>query len=185
MGKTALIVVDAQNDYQPDGILGFPGSDSIIEPLVEFGTLAADVVIASRNQRPSNHESFASESHGGHWPANCIKGTKGAALVPDIAAIADYVVTKGLRKDQGGYTAFEAGTLRPLKSLEDILADEKVTHIAVGGYWLEWCVAQTAFDANALGYPTAVELTATQSLATRPGQEDQIRRLQKAGIVCV
>jgi nicotinamidase/pyrazinamidase len=192
MARTALIIVDAQNDYLPGGSLGFPGSDEIIKPLVEFANLAADVVIASRNLYPPDHESFNlkrkpgdpifTPSMEGSWPVNCVKGTKGASVVPEIAHIAEYVVTKGMKRDQWGFSAFEAGTLRPLKSLEDILHDEKVTHVAVGGYWLEWCVAQTAFDANALGYDTAVEMDLSMSLGGPFRASDQAAKLEKAGV---
>ena len=173
--------------------MGFPGSGDIIAPLVEFANLAADVVIVSRNLHPADHASFNKDRQagdpihcpgptGGSWPVNCVKGTKGASVVPELAHIAEYVVTKGLKRDDGGYSAFEAGTLRPLKSLEDILHDEKITHVAVGGYWLEWCVAQTAFDANALGYDTAVEIDLSMPLNGAFKASDQAARLERAGV---
>lgn len=162
MPRTALIAVDVQNDYQPGGALGFADSDNIIEPLIEYATLAADIVIASRNVHPPDHESF---EPAGKWPPNCIKGTAGARIVSDLATIAvlskNYVITKGITSSQGGFSAFEAGTLRPLESLENILRREEITHVAVAGYWLEYCVAQTAFDACALGYLTAIEGSCT------------------------
>lgn len=136
-------------DYLPGGLLGMPGSDSIIEPLVEYAALTSDVIILSRNMRPA-----------GHTLPGCVKGTPGAKIVPDLAAFATrpkcYVISKSMEPDEFGYSAFEGGTLRPLETLEEILDREKVTHITVGGYWLDGCVAQTAFDANALGYATAV-----------------------------
>lgn len=182
MARTALIAVDCQVDYLPNGPLGFPGSDDILLPLVEYATLAADVVIASRNLRPPNHKSFA--KFGGHLPPSCIKGTPGARIIPDLADIVarphNYIVTKAQEPDQGGYSAFEGGTLRPLESLEDILAREEITHVTVGGYWLEGAVANTAFDANALGYSVMVELRSTTGVANRSVTLD---RFEKAGIV--
>ena len=184
--------------YQPGGPLGFPGSDSILAPLVEYATLAADIVIVSRNLHPADHESFnvarkaddpiyTVEPNGGAWPISCVKGTAGARIVPDLAAIVakpqNYVVTKGLTRQGGSFSAFEGGTLRPLESLEDILRREEVTHVAVGGYWLDWCVAQTAFDANALGYNVAVELPCTLAL-DRSKALDQRATLGCAGIIC-
>lgn len=180
--KTALIAVDTQNDYLPDGPLGFPGSDAILLPLVEYATLAADVVIVSRNLRPPNSKSFA--KFGGYLPPSCIKGTPGAKIVSNLVGIAsqagNYVVTKATDPDQGGYSAFEGGTLRPLESLEDILAREEITHVTVGGYLLENAVANTAFDANALGYSVMVELRSTTGVANRSVTLD---RFEKAGVV--
>ncbi len=187
MPRTALIAVDVQNDYLPNGVLGSPGSDRIIEPLVEYATLAADVVIASRNLHPPDHKSFDDS------PANCVKGTPGARIVSDLATIVakpeNYVISKGMDSDQGGYSAFEGGTLRPLESLEDILRNEKITHVSVGGYWLDWCVAQTACDANALGYTTAIEMACTLPFPDfRPESVERATtfdRLVRAGILCV
>jgi nicotinamidase/pyrazinamidase len=187
MPRTALIAVDVQNDYQPGGILGSPDSDRILEPLIEYATLAADIVIASRNLRPPNHKLFENS------PASCVKGTPGAKIVSDLAVIVakpeNYVISKGLDGDRGEFSAFEGGTLRPLESLEDILRREEVTHIAVGGYWLERCVAQTAFDAAALGYATAIEMNCTLPFpgfdSKSPERAKILEKLSKAGVLCV
>jgi nicotinamidase/pyrazinamidase len=179
--------VDVQNDYQPGGALGSPDSDRIIEPLIEYATLAADVVIASRNLHPDDYDFGTS-------PPSCIKGTPGARIVTDLAVIVakpeNYVISKGMDRGQGGYSAFEGGTLRPLESLEDILRNEKITHVAVGGYWLDLCVAQTAFDAAALGYATAIEMTCTLPFPefnhdSSPQRKATFERLERAGVPVV
>lgn len=201
MPKTALIAVDVQNDYLPKGALGFPESDCIIESLVEYATLAADITICSRNLRPPDHASFNLErapgdpiylasEHGGDWAMNCVKGTPGARIVADLASIvakpSNYVVTKSLQRTQGGFSAFEGGTLRPLESLEDILYREQITHVTVGGYWLDWAVAQTAFDASALGYQTAIDKQCTVPFIETPERTERIvKHLEHAGIPLV
>lgn len=203
MSRTALIAVDVQVDHLPKGKLGFPDSDRILEPLIEYATLAADIVIASRNLHPVDHESFNLDrdkddpiykigTGQGAWPINCVKGTPGAKIVPDIAAIVaqpqNYVITKGIDRQQGGFSAFEGGTLRPLESLEDILRHEKITHVVVGGYWLDWCVAQTACDANALGYRTVVEMSCTLPFPEFDNNStkriETYNRLARAGVLC-
>jgi nicotinamidase/pyrazinamidase len=149
--------------------------------------LAADIVIVSRNLHPVDHQSFE------ETPPNCVKGSTGARIVSGLAAIVakpeNYVISKGMDFDQGGYSAFDGGTLRPLESLEDILKKEKITHVAVGGYWLDWCVAQTAFDASALGYSTAIEMTCTlpfpEFAPDSPERKETFERLARAGVVCV
>jgi nicotinamidase-related amidase len=182
--RTALIAVNTQKDYLPKGALGFPGTDRIIAPLVEYATVAADLVIVSRELHPPDHRSFV--GFGGHLPPHCIKGTSGAKVIPDLATVIaqkdSYVISSGIDRDQGGFSAFEGGTLRPLESLEDILAREKITHVAVGGYWLEYAVSNTAFDANALGYNTAVELTASCALEKHEKPCQTIERFERAGI---
>lgn len=209
MPKTAFIAIDVQNDYLPSGAVGSPDSDRIIDPLIEYINLAADIVICSRNLRPKDHSSFNQNlpydppiriprdpiytpGPEGPWPPNCIKGTYGARIVSSLASIAakpeNYVITKCLERSQGGYSAFEGGTLRPLESLEDILRREEVTHVTIGGYWLEWCVAQTAFDANALGFSTAIEMNCTLPFPDF-GQDSSeyatiMEKLTKAGVTC-
>jgi nicotinamidase/pyrazinamidase len=183
--KTVLIAVDVQEDCLPEGALGFKGSDSIVAPLTEYAKLAADVVIVSRNQFPPDHESF--EPHG-YRVANCIKGTHGARVIPELAQVADYVITKGLERTQGAFSAFEGGTLRPLEKLENILEGEQITHITVGGYWLENVVSYTAFDANALGYHTTVDSHLTASLPFDGGSRERTRlfeSFERAGIIYV
>jgi nicotinamidase/pyrazinamidase len=183
--KIAFAVVDAQIDCLPNGALGFPGSDRIIVPLVEYAVMAADLVVVSRSLHPPDHFSF--KGFGGTDPINRVKGTPGSKIVPAIAALLakdSYVVTKATKPDEPGYSTFEASTLRPLENLEDILAREKVTHVVVGGYWLEGCVAQTAFDANALGYATAVELLCTQTCSGHDVALATIAKLIHAGIIC-
>lgn len=182
MARTALIAVDCQVDYLPNGPLGFPGSDDILLPLVEYAMLAADVVIASRSLHPANHGSFT--KFGGYNPPNRIKSTPGAKIVSNLSGIVaqahNYVVTKAMEPHQGGFSAFEGGTLRPLESLEDILAREEITHVTIGGYLLEGAVANTAFDASALGYSTMVESRATAGHPER--RHVTLERLERAGV---
>lgn len=103
---------------------------------------------------------------------------KGVKLHPEIHEEADYVITKA------GFSAFEGGTLRPLRNLEDILKDENVTDILVIGVTLEEGVAQTAFDANALGYPTTVDLSAVGESDTL-NDAHACKLLENAGVKLV
>ena len=105
----ALIIVDYQNDFNPpDGALAVPGGDAIADRLNE---LAADdryeVVIATRDWHPPDHESFAEQ--GGPWPVHCVQGTPGAELHPGLdQSQVDAIVDKGQARDTEGYSAFEA-----------------------------------------------------------------------------
>ncbi len=181
MGRSALIAVDCQMDYGPGGVLeAHHDIDGIIERLV---AVPADVVIATRDLHPPNHFSF--KTQGGLWEPNCIKGTRGSNLFPEIREIADYVTTKGQASTRGGFSAFESKTLRPLRELEGILQDEQVTSVTIGGFLLEWCVSHSAFDANSISYDTTVKLSATGTLQSEYGIQESVARLEKAGVnVC-
>jgi nicotinamidase/pyrazinamidase len=138
--KTALIIVDYQEDFYP--------ALCPVEGVLELAE-QVDVVIATQSAHPKNHPSFA------EFGVHCIKGSKGARLHPAIKEVADYVPTKGRSTDED-YSAFEACTLRPLEWVEEILKVEGVGEVWVAGLGHRWDVVQTAFDANALGYPTTI-----------------------------
>lgn len=179
--RTALIIVDPQEDYRPGNPMGSRDSDTIIPVLVQLAG-EVDTLIVARDLHPIDHITFRAQ--GGIWPEHCVKGTRGAWLHPAITDLEpEYVATKGQDRLEGGHSAFEAETLRPLRKVEDILKDEKITDVIVGGYLLEWAVAQTAFDANALGYKTTLKLSASQTwLAPGERQGDIVSRLEKAGV---
>ncbi len=160
MSKTALILVDFQTDNITVG-----GDDPIKRLKMYDPVIPVDMVVASRK-----------------YAANiCKKGTKGARLNPYVTRMADVIVTK----EAVGPSAFEGGTLRPI---ERILKIHGITRVVVGGYFLEWTVAQTAFDANALGYDTSVDLSMTVSEAGDVipvvdfGMDTIFARLERAGV---
>lgn len=111
-------------------------------------------------------------------------GTVEARVPPQLKRLATYTVTRGIDPDKPNYSAFDGGTLRPIESLESILAREKVTEVVVCGYIplvLQSVILQTAFDANALGYPTTVCLNASVAGSTEVLLET-IGKLERAGI---
>lgn len=169
--RYALIAVDVQNDFLRQDYLE-PSAKAMLEGLRHRSEMC-DITIASRNLFPDNLSTLF------------VKGTKGAKIAPEIAELTDYIVTKGDDRAHYGYSAFEGRTLRPLRSLEDILKDEKVTNVWVAGYVLEFCVSRTAFDANALGYPTVVDCTATASWNDlySDGYREALDKLQTAGVM--
>src|SRR5271154_4916353 len=135
--KLALILVDCQADNIAEG------GDYPVKRLKQ-GYESIDLILASRR----------------YGPKVCVKGTPGARINPYVSKQASALITK-----DGGASpsVFEGGTLRPIESTERILKADGITHIIIGGYFLEWAVAQTAFDANALGFDTTVDLSITAS----------------------
>lgn len=74
-----------------------------------------------------------------------------------LKRVADFTITTGKKgTEKEAFSAFEGGTLRPIKSLEEILSQEHVGDVIVCGWTLNSMVGQTAFDARALGYDTTV-----------------------------
>jgi nicotinamidase-related amidase len=137
MIKRALILVDCQADNIA------LGGDYPIKRFKQFYE-PVELVVASRR----------------YAPKVCKKGTPGARITPYVSKRAQAVVTKD---DGVSPSAFEGGSLRPIESTEHILKTYGITHVIVGGYFIEWSVSQTAFDASALGLDTTVDLSITAS----------------------
>jgi nicotinamidase/pyrazinamidase len=84
----ALLVVDVQNDFLPDGALGIHRGDAIIAPLNQLLSAWRErglPVFLSRGWHPAAHCSFAAQ--GGPWPEYCVAGTRGAEF-PERLAVA-------------------------------------------------------------------------------------------------
>jgi nicotinamidase/pyrazinamidase len=176
--KTALIIVDVQNDFLPGGKLAVSEGNTIIGPLV---TLAKemDLVIASRDWHPSNHCSF--HTHGGPYPPHCIQDTQGARINSKIRKVADYIVSKGMDPSLEAYSAFTGETLRPKKALPDILKESGIERVIIGGLAMELCVRYTALDSAASGYLTIVGLDVTKPLTVK-GEQEALGDFVRAGI---
>ena len=55
----ALIIVDIQNDFLPNGSLSVPDGDLVI-PIINKLQSKFDLVVATQDWHPKNHVSFAS-----------------------------------------------------------------------------------------------------------------------------
>lgn len=159
MSKTALIIVDAQNDFLPGGALGAPEGDKVIAPLVELAH-DVDYVIATRDWHPENHISF--KERGGPWPIHCVQNTPGAELHDDIAEVADLVMNKGTDSEKEEYSIFESPAGQ---HLSDWLREYDVEHVWVGGLVDEYCVKETAIGAAEYGFDTTLRADASAALS--------------------
>jgi nicotinamidase/pyrazinamidase len=78
--KTALIVVDVQNDFaDPRGNLHVPGGASIIPTInqeIQRARSAGATVVYTQDWHPESTPHF--EKDGGIWPIHCVKETWGA-----------------------------------------------------------------------------------------------------------
>ncbi|MBI3180452.1 MAG: isochorismatase family protein, partial [Deltaproteobacteria bacterium] len=89
----ALILVDLQNDFLPGGALAVAHGDETI-PVANALIPLFELVVATQDFHPKNHESFASRHPGKRtgdlidlhglpqvlWPDHCVAGTRGAEL---------------------------------------------------------------------------------------------------------
>lgn len=181
-----FIIVDVQKDFLPGGSLAIPNSDDIIQPIVEHAIFIhrnGGFVVTSRDYHPANHISFSEnpEFKDYSWPPHCVQGTPGVKIPPKIKSVTDFLISKGDDPKLEAYSAFAGNTLRPKKSLEDILRENNADSVEIAGLAYDKCVGQTALDANALGWYTSVLKEMTRSISPE-GERKMNERLERAGV---
>lgn len=160
---SALIIVDVQHDFLPEGALGVPDGDQVIKPIVEAAK-GMQAVVTSQDWHPENHGSF--EVHGGIWPVHCVAETHGSELHPEIAAVAGAGVKKGDGVEDA-YSAFD-GT-----GLADMLHEEGITDIVVAGLATDYCVRATVLDGLDLGFDVTVLTDGCRAVNVNPGDGEK------------
>ena len=141
----ALILVDIQNDFLPGGALAVPNGNEII-PIANRLMQAFEIVIATQDWHPANHDSFTT------WPPHCIQGTPGAELAINPAKITA-IIQKGTDPAIDSYSGFFDNEHRKSTDLQKILKNHNVTELYIMGLATDYCVKFTALDARQLGYP--------------------------------
>jgi nicotinamidase/pyrazinamidase len=171
--KTALIIVDVQQDFLPGGALGVPEGDEVVAPLL-VAAEDADLVVATRDRHPADHSSFAAQ--GGIWPPHCVDGTPGYELDPQVAQAADFIIDKATERDVDAYSGFD-GT-----DLAERLHKAGVTRVQVGGLATDYCVKATALDALTAGFDVEVLAFAARGVDVNRGDSDRaLEAMQAAG----
>lgn len=152
-GRTALLVVDVQNDFCPGGALAVGGGDRVVPVMnryIAHAVASGMTVYASRDWHPAVTSHF--KPYGGPWPVHCVKNTPGAQFHPDLRLPPNAViVTKGTDPDKPGYSAFD-GEVAPGRSFLADLRERGIDHLYVGGLATDYCVRQSVLGAltNAL-----------------------------------
>ena len=187
--KTALIVVDVQNDFaDPAGSLSVKGGDAIIPMInseIAMAASAGAVVVATQDWHPESTPHFAKD--GGIWPVHCVGETWGAELHPDLAMPDD---APRIRKGANGEDGYSGFTMRDPTSGEEIpteldglLRDRGVDNVLVVGLATDYCVSATALDAARLEYDTATLTDAIAAVDLKPGDGDRaLQAMRDAGV---
>lgn len=193
----ALIVVDLQNDFVDAGALAVPGGSEIID-LVNRLLPRFDLVVATQDWHPADHQSFASQHPGltcGSqfllhgipqiaWPDHCVQGTRGADLVKalDQNLIAK-VVRKGEDAQVDSYSGFFDNDHCHATGLEAFLREQGVEEVFVVGLATDYCVKFTALDAVKLGFKTNLIIDACRGVELNQGDiESAVSEMKRAGI---
>jgi nicotinamidase/pyrazinamidase len=184
---TALLVVDVQNDFvDASGNLYVPGGEEtvpLINAEIERARAAGAAVLFTQDWHPGTTPHF--QKDGGTWPVHCVQHTWGAEFHPDLRADGP-VVRKGV-DGRDGYSGFsvrdpESGDVAATR-LESLLRSRGVERVVICGVATDYCVVETALDAQRLGFATTVLRDAIRAVDLHPGAGDRaLERMERAGV---
>jgi len=181
--KSALLIVDVQNDFCPGGALPVAEGDSIIPVLNRYCALFVEKglpVFMSRDWHPEITSHF--KVFGGIWSAHCVMGSKGAEFhpgmkLPDKAVI----ISKGMNPSKDDYSAFD-GFDKYGKSFSEILRNLAVTKLFVGGLATDYCVKESVLAALQHGISVTLLEDAIRGVDIKPGNSaTAIAEMKAAG----
>ena len=192
----ALLVIDVQNDFCPNGALAVAGGDTIVQPINalmdKFNT-----VVLTQDWHPTDHKSFASSHENKSpfdtvemfygdqvlWPDHCIQGSMGARFHPDLdQKRADVIIRKGSNPAVDSYSAFYENDKVTSTGLHGYLKNREVTKLTLVGLATDYCVAFSALDAEKLGYAVTVRLDMARGIETDGSLNAALDKMSKAGV---
>ena len=168
--KTALLVIDVQNDFCPAGALAVVGGNEII-PHINEEMAKYECVVLTQDWHPKGHSSFATSHEGKNplelikmpygdqvlWPDHCVQGSKGAEFHPDLnIEQANAIIRKGSNPFIDSYSAFFENDRKTSTGLDGYLKSLEIEKISLVGLATDFCVNYSAQDAANLGYKVSV-----------------------------
>lgn len=195
--KSALIIVDVQNDFLPGGALAVTHGDQIL-PLINELQQKFKFTVATQDFHPADHGSFAANHKGKNigelidlhglsqilWPVHCVQGSEGAAFHSDLNQEEwKAIFQKGKNPDVDSYSGFFDNARRGDTGLGDFLIENGIKSVYITGLALDYCVKYTALDAMSLGFETFLIVDATRPVNLDPSDgQKAIEELIRAGV---
>ena len=201
--KSALLMIDVQNDFCPDGALAVAHGDEVAAPLNSLSKKVADAggkVIATADWHPHDHVSFAASHQGMKpgdvvdlpnvkgqilWTVHCVQGTSGADFHPNLDLKPVHcIIRKGFRKNLDSYSAFFENDRQTTTGLDAFLKGLGINTLFLGGLATDYCVFYSAIDAIHSGYKTIILTDAVRGVGYPEGSvEKALQSMQTAGAI--
>jgi nicotinamidase/pyrazinamidase len=186
--KTALIVVDYQNDFaDPSGSLYVGGGERLLGSInaeIASAVSSSALVVYTQDWHPPSTPHF--EKDGGIWPLHCVAETWGAGLVFGLQVAGADRVRKGVAGEDG-YSAFsvrdpESGVSSGT-GLDERLQSAGIERVVVCGLATDYCVKETALDAVRLDFAVVVRCDLIAAVDLQPGDgERALAEMAAAGV---
>lgn len=187
--RTALVIVDVQNDFaDPAGSLAVAGGAEVVARVNEAAAAASDagaLVVATQDWHPDVTPHF--EKDGGIWPVHCVAGTWGAELHPELRIGHDAVRVRKGTAGEDGYSGFTVrdpvSGVESATELEATLRDRGIARVVTCGLATDYCVKATAIDAARLGFHAIVMTDAVAAVNLHPEDgERALAEMAEAGV---
>ena len=194
--NTALIVVDVQNGFCPNGNLAVPNGDAVV-PIINQLAKHFQNIVLSQDWHPADHISFA-ENHVGKqpfdtieldygtqvlWPTHCVQGSQDAELHSDLnIPSAQLIIRKGYHQHIDSYSAFLEADQQTSTGLAGYLQSRGIDTVYVVGLATDFCVAWTAMDAAKLGFASYVIEDACRAIDLNGSLENAWQAMRNVGV---
>lgn len=183
--KTALLIVDVQNDFCPGGALATTRGDEVATRIAELisGTdghaREYDYVVATQDWHidPGAHFSETPDFVDS-WPEHCVAGSEGAQIRRPVPTDQiDQFFKKG--HYTAAYSGFE-GVNDADQGLANWLREHDIARLEVCGIATDHCVRATVLDALKEGFEVRVLQDMCSPVDDARGA-DALREMQNAG----
>ncbi|KTL62853.1 bifunctional nicotinamidase/pyrazinamidase [Photorhabdus laumondii subsp. laumondii] len=201
--KTALLLIDLQNDFCTGGALAVEESEQVIVAANQAMAICLKhniSTIASQDWHPAEHMSFAVNS--GQkigdigllngipqvwWPVHCVQRQHGADFHPQLnkQAIVE-IFHKGENPQIDSYSAFFDNGHQNKTRLDGWLQTQQIERLFIIGIATDYCVKFTALDALALGYETWVITDGCRGVNLSPNDsQSAFKELKEQGAILI
>ena len=183
----ALIIVDMQYDFMPNGALPVKEGDQIINGinlLARKFRLKNAKIVLTQDWHPQEHMSFASNHPGKSpgdlyqteaigpvlWPDHCVQGSEGANFHKSLRSDLAYaIIRKGYNPKIDSYSGFIENDKKSETGLAGYLESLKIKRIFICGLALDYCCYFTAIDGLDFGFEVYFLVDLAKGIDIPPG----------------